>query len=85
MSVLNARTAGVAVAATGAAHFVVPGAFEALTVRLFPTDTRTWIRRNGTTELVLGTAVAVPRTRAFGAVGLAAYAGWLAFRAVKQR
>lgn len=68
---------GIGLAATGAAHFVVPEAFEGITKRPFPRDTRTWISRNGATELAVGVAIAYPKTRKIGLLGLGTYVGWL--------
>ena len=72
--------AGIGLAATGAAHFVVPDAFRPITEPAFPKDTRTWTYRNGASELVIGTAIAVPATRKVGLVALAGYVGFLAYR-----
>ena len=68
---------GIGLAATGAAHFVVPEAFEGITKLPFPKDTKTWISRNGATELAVGAAITYPKTRKVGLVGLGAYVGWL--------
>ena len=68
---------GVTLAATGVAHFVVPQAFEAITVQAFPKDTSTWIKRNGFTETVVGAAIAIPATRKAGWVALGAYVAFL--------
>lgn len=72
---------GLALAATGAAHFVVPAAFRGISRMAFPKDTDTWIKRNGATELALGLALATERGRKAGAAGLAAYGAFLASRA----
>ncbi|MGB3772920.1 MAG: hypothetical protein WBA00_17420 [Rhodococcus sp. (in: high G+C Gram-positive bacteria)] len=77
--------AGIVLAATGAAHFVVPDAFKAITEPAFPEDTKTWTYRNGASELVIGTAIAVPATRKIGLVALAGYVGFLGYRAVLAR
>jgi len=77
--------AGIALAATGAAHFVAPDAFKAITEPIFPKDTRTWTYRNGASELAIGTAIAVPATRKVGLVALAGYLGFLGYRAVLAR
>lgn len=71
------KTFGIVLAATGAAHFVVPEAFEKITELPFPKDTRAWISRNGATELAVGAAIAYPKTRKVGLFGLAAYVLWL--------
>ncbi|MFC8179784.1 hypothetical protein CH293_15585 [Rhodococcus sp. 14-2470-1b] len=75
---------GIGLAATGAAHFVVPEAFEPITKRPFPKDTRDWITRNGATELVVGAAIAYPKTRKIGLVGLGAYVGWLGYNIARN-
>ncbi|OZF32744.1 hypothetical protein [Rhodococcus sp. 14-2483-1-2] len=75
---------GIGLAATGAAHFVVPEAFEGITKLPFPTDTRTWISRNGATELAVGAAIAYPKTRKIGLVGLGAYVLWLGANIAKN-
>ena len=77
--------AGVGLAATGIAHFVAPQAFLGITRGPFPADTDTWVLRNGACETVVGAAIAVPRTRTLGYVGLAAYVGWLGLNAAKHR
>lgn len=77
--------AGLGLAATGLAHFVVPDVFLPVTRAPFPDDTDTWVLRNGACETVVGVALAVPATRRVGYVGLAAYVGWLGFNAAKHR
>ncbi|GAA3242181.1 hypothetical protein [Actinocorallia longicatena] len=81
----NFRTAGIVLAATGAAHLIVPKPFEVITRPLFPNDTATWVKRNGVTELAIGAAVAVPETRRPGLAALAVYGGWLLQRAAASR
>ena len=78
-SITLPTVAGVALAATGAAHFVAPDAFRPITEPVFPDDTRTWTYRNGASELAIGTAIAIPATRKIGLVGLAVYVGFLGF------
>jgi uncharacterized membrane protein len=75
---------GIGLALTGAAHFVVPEAFEGITKHPFPKDTRDWINRNGATELTLGAAIAYPKTRTIGLVGLGAYVGWLGYNVARN-
>ncbi|WP_019631498.1 hypothetical protein [Actinomadura atramentaria] len=84
MSARALRTAGLVLAATGAAHFAAPKAFVPITKVAFPENTRAWIQRNGATELALGVALAVDRTRRAGLVGAAAYTAWLGARAAKN-
>ena len=77
--------AGVGLAATGLAHFVAPQAFLGITRAPFPDDTDTWVLRNGACETAVGAAIANPRTRTLGYVGLAAYVGWLGLNVAKHR
>lgn len=84
-SITVPTVAGAALAATGVAHFIVPDAFKAITEPAFPQDTRTWTLRNGASELVIGTAIAVPATRKIGVVALVGYVGFLAYRAATAR
>lgn len=81
----SARTAGMLIAGTGLAHFAAPRLFESVTAPLFPEGTRSWVYRNGATELALGAALTAGRTRKVGIAGLAAYVAWLASRAVANR
>ncbi|MEV4670311.1 MULTISPECIES: hypothetical protein [Actinomadura] len=78
------RAAGIVLAATGAAHFAAPKAFEPISRLPFPQDTQAWIKRNGATELALGVALAVDKTRKAGLVGTAVYAAWLGARTVSK-
>nr|WP_296776577.1 hypothetical protein [Rhodococcus sp. (in: high G+C Gram-positive bacteria)] len=75
---------GIGLAATGAAHFVVPEAFIGITKHPFPKDTSDWINRNGATELTVGLAIAYPKTRKIGLVGLGAYVGWLGYNIARN-
>ncbi len=80
------RATGIALAATGGAHFVAPEIFEDLTQAAFPEDTETWIKRNGATEVALGLGLVSRRTRKLATLGLVGYIGHLAFRvATNQR
>lgn len=79
------RFAGLALAATGAAHFAAPKAFEPISKLAFPNDTQAWIKRNGATELALGLALTTDRTRKAGLVGVAAYTLWLGARSAYNR
>lgn len=85
MTARSARAVGMLIAGTGLAHFAAPRVFEPITAPLFPEDTRTWVYRNGATELALGAALAKGRTRKAGIAGLTAYVVWLAGRAVANR
>jgi uncharacterized membrane protein len=85
MCLLSARKIGLLVAATGAAHFAAPDFFEGLTRTVFPENTREWVQRNGATELALGAALTVPKTRKLGVLGLLGYLGFLGSRVVANR
>ncbi|MDT0306400.1 hypothetical protein RM780_05415 [Streptomyces sp. DSM 44917] len=74
------RTAGLVLAATGAAHFAAPKAFEPISRLPFPRNTGAWIKRNGATELALGVGLTVERTRKAALVGTALYTAWLGAR-----
>lgn len=80
-----ARVFGLGMAGTGAAHFTAPKAFDPVTARAFPKQTRQWTYRNGFTELVLGLAITMRRTRPVGVVGTVAYAGFLSSRIAGSR
>ena len=85
MSRRSTRLLGLALAGTGVAHFVAPAAFEPISRKPFPQDTRRWILRNGATEVAVGLALAGGRTRKLGVVGLAAYGAFLASRMIAAR
>ncbi|MFC9973295.1 hypothetical protein ACFVH6_20620 [Spirillospora sp. NPDC127200] len=74
------RAAGLALAATGAAHFAAPQMFEPISKLAFPQDTAAWIKRNGATELALGLALTTEKTRKAGLIGTAVYTAWLGAR-----
>ncbi|WP_198943514.1 hypothetical protein [Actinokineospora bangkokensis] len=82
---LSAKTAGLLLAGTGAAHFVAPKAFLGITVKAFPKDTQQWVYRNGATELALGLALSTAKTRKLGLLGALGYVGWLGANVVKNR
>lgn len=81
MPLFSARSAGIALAGTGALHFAAPGLFEGVSKLAFPEDTRRWVYRNGAIELTLGLALSGARTRRLGALGTAGYVAWLGARA----
>jgi uncharacterized membrane protein len=85
MALFSLRTLGVLIAGTGAAHFAAPDAFEQVTATAFPTDTADWVKRNGATEVALGAALMLKRTRKLGVLGLLGYTGWLVSRAAGNR
>jgi uncharacterized membrane protein len=76
---------GVLVAATGAAHFIVPDVFKQITAPYFPEDTAQWVQRNGATELGLGFALVLKPTRKLGFLGLLGYLGFLGSRIAASR
>jgi uncharacterized membrane protein len=80
-----AQLTGLAIAATGLAHFVRPQLFESITVGAFPTDTRRHIYTNGGLETAIGLALAAPQTRKLGIAGLLGYGAYLAGNAVRNR
>ena len=53
-----AKTAGLALAATGLSHFVAPQIYEGMTKAAFPDNTRTHVYVDGGIETVLGLALA---------------------------
>lgn len=85
MALLSVGKVGVLVAAVGAAHFAAPDAFEEVTKMAFPNDTQEWIKRNGATEVAIGTAMVLPLTRKLGVLGLLGYGGWLGYNAVNAQ
>lgn len=76
------RLAGIALAGTGALHFARPQLFEPITKVAFPENTERWIQRNGATEVALGAALTMQKTRLIGLAGVAAYTLWLGARAL---
>lgn len=83
MALFSAPKIGFVIAATGAAHFVVPDVFEQITKPLFPNDTAQWVQRNGASESAIGVAMMLPATRTLGTLGLLGYLGWLGYNATK--
>ena len=79
MALISTGKLGLLLAATGAAHFVVPEAFEGVTEAAFPRDTAVWVQRNGATEVALGVAMMLRPTRKLAVLGLLGYAGWLGY------
>lgn len=76
---------GLGIAGFGLAHFVKPEAFESITATAFPTDTEQHLYIDGAAETVLGLALAAPKTRKLGAIGLLGYGGYLAANVLKNR
>ncbi|MCD2144988.1 MULTISPECIES: hypothetical protein [Gordonia] len=80
----SARLVGIGLAGSGLAHFTSPRLFEPITRPVFPRGTRAWVFANGTTETVLGLAIAGRRTRTIGAAGTIAYVAFLAGHALAR-
>jgi uncharacterized membrane protein len=77
--------AGLALAGTGAAHFVRPELFEGITKPAFPKDTAKYLKINGGIETALGLGLATPKTRKLALVGLLGYGGYLAVNVIRNR
>lgn len=77
------RLAGVALALTGVAHFVLPALFRRPTGLIFPDDPARAVRINGTSETLIGAAIAYPKTRRAGLGALAIYSAYLAASGIK--
>ncbi|WP_336793118.1 hypothetical protein [Gordonia malaquae] len=78
------RSAGVLIAASGVAHFVVPSVFVFISRWLFPKDTKTMVQINGAAETAIGVAIVNRRTRVWGILGLLGYAAYLGDRVVRD-
>ena len=76
------RYAGLALAATGVAHFASPTLFDPLTSQAFPRRTRQHTYIDGSVETALG--LATRRTRRFAAVGAIAYLAYLGGNVVRN-
>ncbi|MGE2832969.1 hypothetical protein [Mycobacterium sp. SMC-4] len=88
MSQQNSRAAtigGLALAATGLSHFVVPQAYEEFTKPAFPNDTRKYVYIDGAIETAVGLGIAAPKTRKIALVGLAGYLLYLGGNVVRNR
>lgn len=72
--------AGVGFAAVGLSHFVAPRPWIAITRVAFPRNTPQWVRRNGVTEVALGSLIVADATRPIGYAATAGYAGLIGFR-----
>ncbi|MBX7454772.1 hypothetical protein GR927_42895 [Mycolicibacterium sp. 3033] len=80
-----AKTAGLALAATGLSHFVAPGVYEPMTKAAFPTNTRTHVYVDGGIETALGLGIAAPKTRKLAMLGALAYLAYLAGNVIRQK
>jgi uncharacterized membrane protein len=74
---------GLTLAAVGFAHFVKPELFRGITQTAFPNNTDAAILQNGAIETAAGLAIACPKHRRLGLLGLTAYGGWLGYNASK--
>lgn len=80
-----AKTAGLALAATGLSHFVAPQIYEGMTKAAFPTNTRTHVYVDGGIETALGLGLSAPKTRKLALVGVLAYLAYLAGNVIRQK
>lgn len=80
-----AKTAGLALAATGVSHFVAPQIYEGMTKAAFPTNTRTHVLIDGGIETALGLGIAAPKTRKLALVGVLAYLLYLGGNVIRQK
>ncbi|MEH3139135.1 MAG: hypothetical protein PGN37_02945 [Mycobacterium kyogaense] len=80
-----AKTAGLALAATGLSHFVAPQIYEGMTKAAFPDNTRTHVYVDGGIETVLGLGIASAKTRKFAIVGVLAYLLYLGGNVIRQK
>jgi uncharacterized membrane protein len=80
-----ARLIGLAIAASGLAHFVSPQLIEPVAKQLFPNNTRRHVYVNGVLETALGLGLWARRSRRVAALGLIGYAIYLAANAIRIR
>lgn len=73
---------GLTIALSGVAHFIVPGLFRWITKLIF-VDADRAVRINGASETAIGVAIAVPKTRIVGFVGLGLYSAHLGLSTLK--
>ena len=84
----NSRAAsvgGLALAATGVSHFVVPAVYDEITKAAFPTNTRQHVYIDGAIETAVGLGLAAQRTRKLAAVGLVLYLLYMMGNVVRNR
>lgn len=74
---------GAGLAVTGLAHFVTPDLFRGITDPAFPNNPEQALKINGAIETAVGTAIALPRTRKLGFIGLGLYGAYLGYNVVK--
>ena len=80
-----AKLTGLALAATGVAHFVKPQVFDDLTSQAFPRDTRKHVFIDGGIETVLGLGLTSRKTRPLAVIGLLGYGAYLAGSVARNR
>ncbi len=80
-----AKTAGLALAATGLSHFVAPQIYEGMTKAAFPDNTRSHVYVDGGIETVLGLALASAKTRKIAIAGVLAYLLYLGGNVIRQK
>jgi uncharacterized membrane protein len=85
MALLSTGKIGFLLTALGAAHLAAPDAFEEVTKLAFPNDTKDWVMRNGASEVAIGAAMMLPKTRKLGVLTLLGYTGWLGYSAVNAQ
>jgi uncharacterized membrane protein len=81
----TASISGVALAATGVAHFVRPELFDDLTRRAFPRDTRKHLYIDGGIETAIGLGLITRKTRRLAIIGLIGYLVYLAGNVARNR
>lgn len=80
-----AKLTGLALAATGVAHFVKPQVFDDLTSQAFPRDTRKHVFIDGGIETALGLGLTSRKTRPLAVIGLLGYGAYLAGSVARNR
>ena len=79
------RLIGLAIVASGLAHFVSPQLIEPVAKQLFPNNTRRHVYVNGVLETALGLGLWARRSRRVAAFGLIGYIIYLAANTIRIR
>jgi uncharacterized membrane protein len=79
-----AELVGLAIVASGLAHFISPQLIEPAAKPMFPNNTRRYVYVNGVLETALGLGLWARRSRRAAAVGLIGYAIYIAGNAVRH-
>jgi uncharacterized membrane protein len=79
------KVAGLALAGTGLAHFLVPQLFDGMTKAPFPDNTRAHVYADGGIETAIGLGLAAQRTRKLALAGLLGYLIYLTGNVVGKR